>query len=203
MRNALLSASALAATLAAPAAQSQTAPAAANAIEEIVVTAQRREESVQDVPVSITAFGAQAIRDMRVDDPAGLAQHVPNLSAASTLGGNAPIFALRGVSMNDYSPNQSSRGSPRSSGVGTSQRAHVNIQSLHAGAGQQRGDFRLEVHGAAQDEHPGRQHRGHPVRVCCDHAFGTQSLQHVGHSGEVADVVVNDGDHKDFPWLNR
>ena len=108
MRNALLSASALAATLAAPAAQSQTAPAAANAIEEIVVTAQRREESVQDVPVSITAFGAQAIRDMRVDDPAGLAQHVPNLSAASTLGGNAPIFALRGVSMNDYSPNQSS-----------------------------------------------------------------------------------------------
>ena len=83
MRNALLSASALAATLAAPAAQSQTAPAAANAIEEIVVTAQRREESVQDVPVSITAFGAQAIRDMRVDDPAGLAQHVPNLWAAT------------------------------------------------------------------------------------------------------------------------
>ena len=108
MRNALLSASALAATLAAPAAQSQTAPTSANAIEEIVVTAQRREESVQDVPVSITAFGAKAIRDMRVDDPAGLAQHVPNLSAASTLGGGAPIFALRGVSMNDYSPNQSS-----------------------------------------------------------------------------------------------
>ena len=50
MRNALLSASALAATLAAPAAQSQTAPTSANAIEEIVVTAQRREESVQDVP---------------------------------------------------------------------------------------------------------------------------------------------------------
>ena len=108
MRNALLSASALAATLAAPAAQSQTAPTSANAIEEVVVTALRRAESVQQVPVSITAFGAEAIRDMRVDDPTDLAQHVPNLSAASTLGNGAPIFALRGVSMNDYSPNQSS-----------------------------------------------------------------------------------------------
>ena len=80
----------------------------AGGIEEVVVTALRRSESVQDVPVSITAFGAEAIRDMRVDDPTDLAQHVPNLSAASTLGGGAPIFALRGVSMNDYSPNQSS-----------------------------------------------------------------------------------------------
>jgi iron complex outermembrane receptor protein len=77
-------------------------------IEEVVVTAQRRAESLQQVPVSITAFGAEAIRDMRVDEPTDLAQHVPNLSAASTLGGGAPIFALRGVSMNDYSPNQSS-----------------------------------------------------------------------------------------------
>lgn len=73
-----------------------------------MVTALRREQSLQQVPVSITAFGAEAIRDMRVDDPTDLAQHVPNLSVASTLGGGAPIFALRGVSMNDYSPNQSS-----------------------------------------------------------------------------------------------
>jgi iron complex outermembrane recepter protein len=87
---------------------SSPAARSATGIEEVVVTALRRAESVQQVPVSITAFGAEAIRDMRVDDPTDLAQHVPNLSAASTLGGGAPIFALRGVSMNDYSPNQSS-----------------------------------------------------------------------------------------------
>jgi len=47
-----------------------------------MVTALRRAESVQQVPVSITAFGAEAIRDMRVDDPTDLAQHVPTLLGA-------------------------------------------------------------------------------------------------------------------------
>ncbi len=99
---------AAASALAIAVAHADAPPDASNALEEVVVTAQKREESVQSVPVSITAFGAEAIRDMRADDPSELAQHVPNLSAASTLSGGAPIFALRGVSMNDYSPNQSS-----------------------------------------------------------------------------------------------
>ena len=77
-------------------------------LEEIVVTAQKRAESAQNVPVSITAFDSAALRDMRADNPADLAQYVPNLSSTSSLGGGVPIFSLRGVSMNDYSPNQSS-----------------------------------------------------------------------------------------------
>jgi iron complex outermembrane recepter protein len=101
-------AAALALPVRAHAADAAVPEANAAALEEVVVTAQKREESLQDVPVSITAFNAEAVRDMRLDGATDLALYVPNLSAASTLGGGAPIFSLRGVSMNDYSPNQSS-----------------------------------------------------------------------------------------------
>src|SRR5678816_2175779 len=60
-KNALLASSTLlAATLTTTAAQAQTRPgttaAASNTIEELVVTAEKREQSLQDVPVAISAF---------------------------------------------------------------------------------------------------------------------------------------------------
>lgn len=78
------------------------------AIEEIVVTAQKRAQSLQDVPVSVTALSGTDLEAFKYRDATDIAAQVPNLQAASTVGDGFPIFSLRGVSMSDFSFNQSS-----------------------------------------------------------------------------------------------
>ena len=94
------------------AAQEQVSqPAAANdagQVEDIVVTAQRRSERLQDVPVSVTALSSDTITKQRIVTASDLANVVPNLQSVSTVGDTTPIFALRGISMSDYSLNQAS-----------------------------------------------------------------------------------------------
>jgi iron complex outermembrane receptor protein len=78
----------------------------AGADGDIVVTAQRRNERLQDVPVSITALSGDQLADKRIASPTDLVSSVPNLQAASTVGEGIPVFSLRGISMSDYSINQ-------------------------------------------------------------------------------------------------
>ena len=84
-------------------------PAAAEeAYGDIIVTAQKRAERLQDVPVSVSAISGDALQQSRVTQADELVTKVPNLQLTSTVGDNTPIFALRGVSMSDYSLNQAS-----------------------------------------------------------------------------------------------
>jgi iron complex outermembrane receptor protein len=73
---------------------------------DIVVTALRRSERLQDVPVSVTALGGGQLADRQIDSAADIVSLVPNLQAATTVGEGVPIFSLRGVSMSDFSLNQ-------------------------------------------------------------------------------------------------
>ncbi len=75
---------------------------------EIIVTATKRAESLQDVPVSISAVTGDALSKSRVTQADELVTKVPNLQLTSTVGDNTPIFALRGVSMSDYSLDRAS-----------------------------------------------------------------------------------------------
>lgn len=77
-------------------------------LPEIVVTAQKRAESLQEVPISITPLPAEALEKARLDSPADLTSMVPNLQMQNTVGDETPIYALRGVSMSDFSLNQAS-----------------------------------------------------------------------------------------------
>jgi iron complex outermembrane receptor protein len=77
-------------------------------VDEIIVTAQRRVERLQDVPVSVTAISGEALRNQRIDRVDDLVSKVPNLQFISTVGDSTPIFSLRGVSMADFSLNQAS-----------------------------------------------------------------------------------------------
>jgi iron complex outermembrane receptor protein len=92
----------------------QTTPSGAaldngmDSIPEILVTAQKRTERLQDVPVSVTAIGSDTLREMHLDSPGDLGGVIPNLQAQTTLGEEIPIFSLRGVSMSDFSLNQAS-----------------------------------------------------------------------------------------------
>jgi len=88
-------------------AQSAVETAAPADDQEIVVTAQKRSERLQDVPISVSAIGGEAIRKQRLTSADDLVSKVANLQLTSTVGDGTPIFALRGVSMSDYSLNQS------------------------------------------------------------------------------------------------
>lgn len=74
--------------------------------DEIVVTAQKRAERANDVPIALTALGSAAIATRHMSQADDLAASVPNLQFSATVGENTPIFALRGVSMSDFSLNQ-------------------------------------------------------------------------------------------------
>ncbi len=76
--------------------------------DEIVVTATKRAESLQDVPISVSAIGGDDLERARVTNVDDLVTKVANLQLTSIVGDNTPIFALRGVSMSDYSLNQAS-----------------------------------------------------------------------------------------------
>lgn len=77
-------------------------------LEEVVVTAQKRTESMQDVPVAVSAIGGDSIEALGWDRPTDIAAQVPNMQVSTPLGDVQPLFAIRGVSMVDYTPSQSS-----------------------------------------------------------------------------------------------
>src|SRR5712671_7368153 len=79
------------------------------ALEEIVVTAQRRVERLQDVPLAITALSGSDLTDLGVRQAADITASVPNMLVNLPYGPEAqPTFTLRGVTTQDYSQNQSS-----------------------------------------------------------------------------------------------
>lgn len=80
-----------------------TEPAQGN--EEIVVTATRREERLQEVPIAVTAFTDEAIQALSADTVGDLASFTPNLSRTSgPTGGNDAFFFIRGIGQVDSNP---------------------------------------------------------------------------------------------------
>lgn len=75
-------------------------------LEEIVVTSQKRTESLQEVPVSVTAISGDELVARQIRTAEDLVMGVPNLQVVSPLGEGMPVFSLRGISMSDYSLNQ-------------------------------------------------------------------------------------------------
>jgi iron complex outermembrane recepter protein len=75
----------------------------AGRLEEVVVKARRREESLQDVPVAVSAVGSEELDRAFVTDTTALAQFAPNVVfdkvEAGTAGGAA--FSIRGISYQD------------------------------------------------------------------------------------------------------
>ena len=75
-------------------------------IETVVVTAEKRSEDIQAVPISIQAFSAKQISDLGIKASTDLSQFTPNLDIALPAGnGNQPIITIRGVGLNDYDTN--------------------------------------------------------------------------------------------------
>lgn len=72
----------------------------------IVVTAQKKEENLQDVSVSVTAFTGESIKNLGFSDSVDIIAQVPSLNVGTPVGeGNNPSFTLRGVGLNDFNDN--------------------------------------------------------------------------------------------------
>lgn len=91
-RLALLTATSIGVALAASTADAQEQ---ASVVEELVVTAQKREESVQDVAGALSALGAQAIAERGIRTVQDLQYQTPSLQAGT--GFNSTVIFLRGV----------------------------------------------------------------------------------------------------------
>ena len=67
-------------------------------IEEVVVTAQRREQSLQDVPLALTVLDEEALNARQIDEPLDIIHYVPNLFGTNNTGlGTANAYYLRGL----------------------------------------------------------------------------------------------------------
>ena len=76
--------------------------------DEIIVTAQKKAESSQDVPISISAYSGDSLEDLGVEGTADLGRLVPGLEISSSSGtGSQLIVTLRGVGLNDFNTNNS------------------------------------------------------------------------------------------------
>jgi iron complex outermembrane recepter protein len=79
------------------------ASAADEGLQEIVVTANRREQSELSVGVSVEVLGADDLRKLSLRDAAQISNYVPNMVESAIFGpGVSPNLAIRGVGMNDY-----------------------------------------------------------------------------------------------------
>ncbi|WP_165190880.1 TonB-dependent receptor [Caulobacter soli] len=99
IRLCLLATSSLALAQPALAQTAKTASSNANApqvLEDVVVTARRVEERLQDVPISITVFNQDQLTQQNIVNAEDLARYTPSLSANSSFGSDNSTFAIRG-----------------------------------------------------------------------------------------------------------
>jgi len=79
-----------------------SAAAETSSLQEIVVTAQKREQSINDVGMAITALGAQQLTTLGVNNIADLTKIEPSFVVSNSAYGS-PVYSIRGVGYNEKS----------------------------------------------------------------------------------------------------
>jgi iron complex outermembrane receptor protein len=74
-----------------------------NQLDEVVVTAQKREEEVQQVPISISTLSAKEVQAYRIQNLKDITAIVPNLYSAGP-GDNRNVTGIRGIATTSYDP---------------------------------------------------------------------------------------------------
>lgn len=71
-------------------------------LEEIIVTAQKREQNIQDVGIAINAFSGAQMRDLGIQRSWDNAAFSPGVHISGNLAGQNTQFSIRGVTQNDF-----------------------------------------------------------------------------------------------------
>src|SRR5690606_16918385 len=74
-------------------------------LEEIVVTARRSQENIQSTPVTVTAFGAETLREGGISTPEDLQMSTPGVYLSGTGSRQNVIYQIRGQSKSVFGPN--------------------------------------------------------------------------------------------------
>lgn len=77
-------------------------PTSAAVLEEVIVTAQKREQSLQDVGISVTAFSGDQLSELGYTNPIDLASQTPGLAFTQEHPGANTALAIRGISQRDF-----------------------------------------------------------------------------------------------------
>jgi len=91
--------------------------ASAQLLDEITVTAQKREQSAQDLSISVSAFSGDQLNALGVTGARQLADYTAGVQINMEYG-NAPTFTIRGINVNDF-------------GAGTSPAAAVYVDGIY------------------------------------------------------------------------
>ncbi len=75
---------------------------AQNVLEEVRVTAQKREQNLQDVPIAVTAFTGEQMNALGVQQSFDIAAFTPGVHISGNLAGQNTQFSIRGVTQNDF-----------------------------------------------------------------------------------------------------
>ena len=118
LRKLLLLAAGGACVVAAPSFAQTTGAVAADALGEIVVTAQRREQKLQDVPIAVQVLTTDLVQKHAADDMAEMDKWVPGLVVSGD-SPTQPHYQLRGIGASDF-------------GVGTDPAVGVYVDGVYA-----------------------------------------------------------------------
>jgi iron complex outermembrane receptor protein len=81
-------------------------PFAAHAqLEEIIVTAQKREQSLQDVSIAISAFDSSQLTELGLTNLEQLPTVIPNVELSDARGAGQPTWVIRGAGLADFNAN--------------------------------------------------------------------------------------------------
>ena len=84
---------------------SMSATSSGPALEEIVVTAQKREQSFNDVGVSVGVLSGAELAEAGNKSIVDVATQIPNLQFKTVVGNTIPNITIRGIGLNDYASN--------------------------------------------------------------------------------------------------
>jgi iron complex outermembrane receptor protein len=102
VKSALLAGAAWGALAAPTFAQTAAQEPAVTTVDEIIVTARRREESLQDVPVAVSAFSSERLENTGAQDITELTRYTPSLTLQAARGSNSTLISfIRGVGQQD------------------------------------------------------------------------------------------------------
>ena len=77
-------------------------PLNAAVLQEMVVTAQKREQDIQDVSIAVSAFSGEQMRVLGIEESFDIAAFIPNVNISGNLAGQNTQFSIRGVTQNDF-----------------------------------------------------------------------------------------------------
>jgi iron complex outermembrane recepter protein len=76
-------------------------------LDDVVVTAQKREQRVVDVPINVSTLGRDDIQKVRVEQVRDLMGYMPNVDIKEQVPGAIPVVTIRGVGLDDFSSTNS------------------------------------------------------------------------------------------------